>query len=369
MAVSLIRQNKIKILLHVLAWTILLVLPVYFIKRWHVGKDFIWLYYINTVISGIIFYVNYFALVPRFFFGSNKYRYYISVILLIAFFYLVSDISNKLVFKYATDSARREQFDRQRENGRRKTLPPGGGIAVMRPPFRGIHLYNYTVTSLFLVFFSIGLKVLERQDKIEKAGKEMEREKLNSELAFLKNQISPHFFFNTLNNIYSLVSINPEDSKKAILTLSKLMRYLLYESEKGDVLLSSEISFLSNYIELMKLRMSDKVSLSVSFPGQYEDINIPPLLFIPFIENSFKHGISYRTNSYIDISMRTEGQSLVFRCDNSVARPVEENNKEFSGIGLDNVRKRLNLLFPGRHELTIKDTGKEFQVYLEIKTA
>ena len=133
--------------------------------------------------------------------------------------------------------------------------------------------------------------------------KETEKEKLNSELAFLKNQISPHFFFNTLNNIYSLISINAEDSQKAVLKLSKLMRYLLYESEQGNTKLSNEIDFMNNYIDLMKLRMNDKVDLTVSFPKKYEDKNIPPLLFIPFIENAFKHGISYREKSFIDINM------------------------------------------------------------------
>jgi two-component system, LytTR family, sensor kinase len=368
MAKQIFKGNILKIMLHLLAWSILLGLPLYFIKRWHVGKDFIWLYYINTVISGIIFYANYLLLVPKYFFSNRNFRYYLSVLLLIVFFYFISDISNKLVFRYASDNLKFDQFDRHREDNRRRTLPPGGGGALMaRPPFRGMHLYNYAFTSIFLVFFSIGLKVLERQDEIEKASKEMEREKLNSELAFLKNQISPHFFFNTLNNIYSLVSINPEDSQKAILKLSKLMRYLLYESEQGNVNLSSEIAFISNYIDLMKLRMSDKISLSFTFPKQYEDISIPPLLFIPFIENAFKHGISYNHNSFVKIDMRMEGKSLIFICENSLARTTEENNIENGGIGLENVRKRLGLLFPGRYEMNITSDNKTFKVFLEIK--
>ncbi len=147
---------------------------------------------------------------------------------------------------------------------------------------------GYVSSSLFIVFLSLGVKVLERQSRIEKMQEEMERAKLNAELAFLKNQISPHFFFNTLNNIYSLISINPEDSQKAVFKLSKLMRYLLYESEHGNTRLSSEIDFMNNYIDLMKLRMSEKVSLSVSFPEKYEDRNIPPLLFVPFYRKCFQ---------------------------------------------------------------------------------
>lgn len=367
-------ENSIKILLHLVAWAILLALPLYFIKRWHVGKDFIWMYYINTVINGLIFYSNYLLLVPGFFFSPKRYRYYISAVVMIACFYFVSDISNKMVFKYSPDNIRNEQADRMRRDGGR-TEPPGSGgtppakssSRAMHPPFREMHLYNYTFTSIFIVFFSLGLKILERQGEIEKSQKEMEKEKLNSELAFLKNQISPHFFFNTLNNIYSLAGINPEDSQKAILKLSKLMRYLIYESEKSDTTLTSEIEFMNNYIDLMKLRMSDKVSLEVSFPGHNTDITFPPLLFIPFIENAFKHGISYREPSFIRINISIKDKTLVFECANSIANGRDDVEKTHTGVGLENVGKRLNLLFPGTHDLKITRTEKVFEVLLDIK--
>ncbi len=363
------KGNLIKILLHLLAWTILIGLPLYFIERWQIGEDFIWLYYINTLISGIIFYVNYLFLVPKFFFGKKKYRYYLSVLVLIACFYFVSDISNKLVFKYASGSALTESIDRQPGESDRN-LPPGGGATIARPgpPFRGMHLYNFGFTSLFLVFFSLGLRVLERQSQIEELQKETEKERLNTELAFLKNQISPHFFFNTLNNIYSLISINADDSQKAILKLSKLMRYLLYESEQGNAMLSNEIDFMNNYIDLMKLRVNDKVELSVSIPKKYEDRSIPPLLFIPFIENAFKHGISYRERSFIDINMVVTVDSITFRCMNSLIKTKDEASDGHPGIGLENVSKRLNLLFPGRHELKIDKSENAFEVLLTIKT-
>lgn len=366
---NLFKGNLIKILLHLLAWTILIGLPLYFIERWQIGNDFIWLYYINTLISGIIFYVNYLFLVPRFFFGKKKYRYYISVLILIACFYFVSDISNKLVFNYASGSSQSENFNRQSGEPDRR-LPPGGGATLARPgpPFRGMHLYNFGFTSVFLIFFSLGLRVLERQSQIEELQKETEKERLNSELAFLKNQISPHFFFNTLNNIYSLISINADDSQKAILKLSKLMRYLLYESEQGNTPLSNEIDFMNNYIDLMKLRVNDKVDLSVSFPKKYEDRKIPPLLFIPFIENAFKHGISYRESSFIVINMLVNMDSITFRCVNSLINTKEEASNDHPGIGLENVSKRLNLLFQGRHELKIDKSENRFEVFLTVKT-
>jgi LytS/YehU family sensor histidine kinase len=196
--------------------------------------------------------------------------------------------------------------------------------------------------------------------------KDLEKEKLNSELALLKNQISPHFFFNTLNNIYSLISINAEDSQKAILKLSKMMRYLLYETEHGNTKLSDELAFMTNYIDLMKLRMSEKIALTVSFPESYDDVSIPPLLLIPFIENAFKHGISFRDPSFINIAMNCSGGQITFRCSNSISSGSVEPGANSSGIGLGNVTKRLELLFPGKHELKISNTGTTFDVILNI---
>jgi hypothetical protein len=360
--------NKIKILLHLLAWAIILGIPLYFFKRWEVGKDFIWVYYIGNTINGIIFYTNYLVLVPKFFFGSRNYKYYLSIVLLLTVLYFVSDRSNEFIFRNVPGRDRMEQTDKPKVEGN-TVVPPKPDEHFGRPPFREMHLFNYMFTSLFLVFFSLGMRVLERHSQTEKLQKELEKEKLNSELAFLKNQVSPHFFFNTLNNIYSLISINAEDSQKAVLRLSKLMRYLLYDSEHGNIKLSNEIDFMNNYIDLMKLRMSSKIKLVVTFPSKYDDINIPPLIFIPFIENAFKHGISYREKSFIDISMTTKKDSLVFRCVNSIVKVREENESAHSGIGLENVTKRLNLLFPGKHELKISKTDSEYEVLLQINIA
>ena len=250
---KLFSRRNIRISLHILAWAILLGVPLYLIKRWDVGKDFMWIYYSNTLISGTIFYINYLGLIPWFFF-SNRLKYYSSVVLLIVGFYFVSDQSNKLIFKYMPNDRRIEETHR-----------PQADEHHGRPPFRQIHLFNYAFTSIFLVFFSLGLRMIERNEAIEKRQKELEKEKLNSELAFLKNQISPHFFFNTLNNIYSLIGINTTDAQDAVLKLSKLMRYLLYDSEQGLSQLSSEFDFMNNYIDLMRLRMSEKVKLQCGF--------------------------------------------------------------------------------------------------------
>ncbi len=356
--------NKLKITLHILAWAVLFGLPVYFIKRWQIGKEFIWFYYLNTMISGIVFYANYLVLVPMFFFRKKKYIYYLSVLCLIVSFFFVSDFSHKYIFKF--DPVAVQEIKNIVPSADGNSDLPGRGKSKVGPPMREIHIFNYAFTSLILVLFSLGIRILERHSQIEQLQEKLEKERLNSELAFLKNQISPHFFFNTLNNIYSLISLNTDDAQKAVLKLSKLMRYLLYESENGDTTLSREISFMNNYIDLMKLRMNEKVALNVIFPDKYDDLKIPPLIFIPFIENAFKHGITSRGNSFIEITLRTLKNSISFRCVNSLTKSPEEHENNNSGIGLENVKKRLALLFPDNHKLTISKRDNEFEVLLQI---
>jgi LytS/YehU family sensor histidine kinase len=236
-------------------------------------------------------------------------------------------------------------------------------VHIPRPP-KQWHIYNYLFTSFLITGFSLGLRLTNKYIENEKQRKELEKERLNSELAFLKNQISPHFFFNTLNNIYSLVQINTDDAQKSILKLSKLMRYLLYETEHGNIQLSQEIEFMKNYIDLMKLRLTQKVDLKVVFPDQYSDTSIPPLLFIPFVENALKHGISYRGPSFVHILMEVNDREIVFTCTNSIVTKTE--NSTDSGIGLENIKKRLALLFPQSHSLNMEQTDTSFHVQLTI---
>jgi hypothetical protein len=349
----------IRVVLHILVWAILLALPLYSVKRLQFSSDFLLIYYSYTIINGLLFYANYLLLIPKLFFRKRRISYYLSALALIVCFYFVADISNNIVIGY---------LEKKNPEGLERRLPPPRGMRL-KFPVAGPHVMGYVSSSLLIVFLSLGVKVLERQSRIEKMQEEMEKAKLNAELAFLKNQISPHFLFNTLNNIYSLIGTNQEDSQKAVLKLSKLMRYLLYESEQGNTRLSSEIDFMNNYIDLMKLRMSQKISLSVSFPEKYEDKNIPPLLFVPFIENAFKHGVSYRDKSFIDISLKVSGDYVMFRSVYSVSKVKKEKKEEeeHNGIGLENAKKRLNLLFPGKHDLKIKKSDYEFEVLLDIK--
>jgi two-component system, LytTR family, sensor kinase len=361
-------EKTSRIIVHILVWAVIVGLPIYSAIRFKIGNDFLLTYYTFTAISAIIFYINYLFLVPVLFFQKKRARYYIVVLSFVFFFYFISDFANEHIFNYITNKGNSEQVNRPSGDERVPGQPPrqmGRSRFMVVLPYA--HTLGYISSSLFMVFLSLGLRVLERQSNIEKTQEEMEKAKLNAELSLLKNQISPHFFFNTLNNIYSLSTSSPEGSRTAILKLSKMMRYLLYESEDGDTKLSNEIELMTNYIDLMKLRLEDNYNLRVRYPDEYKDFRIPPLLFIPFIENAFKHGVSFREDSFIDISMATSDNTIIFRSLNSISGSTAVTGLETSGIGLNNVRKRLDLLFPGKHNLQLNKTESTFEVLLTIQ--
>ena len=344
-------------LLHVVGWIIVLILPLYFYNsEWARNSSFEGRYYVTAVIYGIVFYLNYFYLVPRLFFRKNRVYYFlINAVIIIALFY-VEGYANRHLFQSTPIELKVQEMFRKfnAENN------------LTSPPFRQLHLLNFILMNILIAGFAVGLRITEKYVSQEKQQKELEKLRLSTELAFLKSQVGPHFFFNTLNNIYSLIGINTSDAQKAVLKLSKLMRYLLYESEQGRVSLEKEIEFMNHYIDLMKLRLSNKVDLRIEFPDNANGLTIPPLLFIPFIENAFKHGISYKENSYIHLGLNIGERQIRFECLNSLVTHGESSKDTTQGIGLDNVKKRLALLFPGTHELKLDRSDTSFQVDLKI---
>ncbi|MGE4586576.1 MAG: sensor histidine kinase [Mangrovibacterium sp.] len=348
-------NKQLTVALHLLAWAFVVIIPQYYLLRVYGGgrdSHFMWQFYVNTLLYGVVFYLNYLWLVPRLFFRERKLSYVFGVGLTILLACLLLYLINDCLF---FDQEREQLMDRIM-----KQLNPGG--EVHKPP-RQLRVFNYFYSSLLICGFSLGLGVLEKLGQNEKQRKDLEKEMLNSELAFLKNQVSPHFFFNTLNNIYSLIGYDAEEARQAVLRLSKLMRYMLYESEQGGTRLRDEVSFLNNYIDLMKLRLSEKVRLTVVMPDNMPDMLIPPLLFVPFVENAFKHGISYRERSFIEIRMEVNAGQIRFIARNSM-NPGTHTGDSHSGIGLENVKKRLFLLFPDTHKLIIREAGAEYDVEL-----
>jgi len=220
------------------------------------------------------------------------------------------------------------------------------------------------VIAVLMIGFNIAIKLLFQSIRDEEKMKELERERLSSELQYLRYQINPHFFMNTLNNIHALVDIDSNKAKTSIIELSKLMRYVLYEASNQTISLSREIQFINNYIMLMKLRFTDKVHLDVDVPSQVPEVQIPPLLFISFLENAFKHGVSYQKESRISVQIQlNENKTLTFRCLNTNYGKTDEQHH---GIGLENIRRRLDLLYDSKYTLTINTDKDKFDVLLII---
>ena len=223
------------------------------------------------------------------------------------------------------------------------------------------------IIMLILMFgANLGIKGFYRGLEDRKRLTELEHENLEQQLEYLRYQINPHFFMNTLNNIHALVDIDPEKAKGTILELSKMMRFVLYEGNKQGVSLTNEIDFIRHYIALMQLRYTDKVRIDIDLPAEVPDRQIPPLILITFIENAFKHGISYQHESFIEVKVSVEKGELWFDCRNSKAEKPHQTNEEKGGVGLANVRKRLNLLFGRNYILRIKNDPDVYSVTLNI---
>jgi LytS/YehU family sensor histidine kinase len=214
-----------------------------------------------------------------------------------------------------------------------------------------------------MVGMNLGIKLYFKADEDAKEMRELEKKSLEQQLAYLKYQINPHFFMNTLNNIHALVDIDPEKSKETILILSKIMRYVLYEGDKSIIPLQREIAFMNNYIDLMRIRYTDKVKIEVEAPEHLPDVGIPPLLLITFVENAFKHGVSYQQDSLIHIKVGIDHERLKFVCRNTkTAEPNKE--KKQGGVGLANVKQRLELLYGKNFTLDLEDGADSYEVML-----
>ncbi|WP_231478033.1 sensor histidine kinase [Xylanibacter brevis] len=221
-----------------------------------------------------------------------------------------------------------------------------------------------SMTVVILMFgANLGVKEFIRSRDDRRRLAELERQNLEHQLAYLRYQISPHFFMNTLNNIHALIDIDPEKAQETIVELSKMMRYVLYDADKERVALNKELNFIETYIKLMRLRYTDKVRISLTLPADVPDRQLPPLMLISFVENAFKHGVSYQHDSFIEVSMTVADNKFTFRCRNSKAKTPSQ---EKGGVGLANVRQRLNLLYGDRYSLRINEGANDYSVELNI---
>lgn len=316
----------------------------------------------------LIFLVHHLIFLPKFLNNSRRSLYLISTvltILIINYLFVINRDFQDLVYNLVVGN--QDKLDKGGEI--RKHFDAPGGIYNRGRHFHklpGIEYWLFTSNvfiSILIVGFNATLYFTTRWLKEEQKRKDIEKQNIQSQLSQLQNQVSPHFFMNTLNNIHALIDYNKDHAKQAVLRLSELMRYVLYDLEEGKTTLKKEIEFLKSYVDLMKLRISESLDLSINFPSKIPDIQIPPFLFIPFIENAFKHGIGTKGDSYIHIVLEIIDKKIYFRLNNSIPDTKSDNGK-YSGIGLENARKRLNLLFNGKHELRILERKNDFEIDL-----
>lgn len=358
------KENKkiLTILTHLVAWICLFSVPylVFFprLREFNMSDHMLATIICNDVFIVFFYYLNTQFLVPVLLINRKWWRYIISVgICLTVFLFTPRQVASLIATPEYI-----QQNDTYVVNPAFK-----GAKKLSKAPRRSRRLADPYNTVLFLLVFSFGtcIAVTQRWLSSEQHKKETENEKLNTELSFLKSQINPHFFFNTLNNIYSLAIVKSELTAPAVMKLSSIMRYILSETEKDFVPLTNEIEFVKNYIELQQMRLTDKVTVVFSTDGVTDDLQIAPLLFIPFVENAFKYGVSAKEASSISINIHTTPNSILFEANNTVVTNIS-THLDSTGIGINNAKRRLALLYPNKHQLNISNKENNYQVSLHI---
>lgn len=360
--------NRFQPLIIIAFWALLFASPLLFgrfeneIDWFHIFR--VWLNYVPLL---VVFLINRYVLLPRLFFNGKRVHYFISTAILIGVFTLG-------MFFFHTNNKKQEKLlpppTRIESSGFQHPQPSEFSMRE-RPPMQPIKnkpdsippFANFLILSILLVGFDAGLQISMRWANMEQEKMKLQTENAENQLAILKNQVSPHFFMNTLNNIHALVDIDSDEAKKAIIKLSNLMRHLLYDSEEKMTPIKKEINFIESYVELMRLRFSEKVKIKVEIPTEIPNKSIAPLLFTSLLENAFKHGISYNTNSFINIILSFTDNNLNFEIENSNHFKKAESA---SGIGLENTKKRLDLIYKNKYTLAIDESEKIYRVNLSV---
>lgn len=332
------RRKTMHVVPHLLVWGFLFLFPLLFTDgtvnfRRVLARSWLPLFFYMT-----LFYCNFLYLIDRFLIRRKVTLFIlINLLLLVAAVYLADVLREHLSL-----------FSRVRGWG-----------------FNRLTIVRNSFSLILSVMVSVAIKATQQWYAEEAKRKKIENEHLKSELTYLRYQLQPHFFFNTLNNIYVLVEKHPQTAQEAIHQLGKLMRYLLYESSVEFVPLVKEIEFLKNYVALMKLRLPHRVQISVELPQVVNPVKIAPLLFISLVENAFKHGVDATQPSFIRLTLLQDRQKIVFKVSNSnfSKKPTDRSG---SGVGLANLEKRLALVYPRQYRLLHHDTPEQYYSELVI---
>jgi two-component system sensor histidine kinase AlgZ len=288
-------------------------------------------------------YMNYFYFLPRFLKHKNVWRYLLEFIIPFIFLHVF------LIYV------------------KRQIYIDSGDIRRIEVVYSTRFFIKSFISAIFIVIFVGMLKFIEDWFELEARKQEVENEKLVAELRFLKAQINPHFLFNTLNNLYSLAFTNSPNTTEVIANLSKMMRYMLYDSNYAKVPLDKEIEYIENYISLEKLRLNHQILIEFEVKGNTSQVMIVPLILITFLENAFKHGVNGNDpNSWVRVLLQIDGKSCTYTVENSTLASMSRNIRESSGIGLQNLKRRLELSYPGGYELKVENKNSRHSIQLKI---
>ncbi len=339
------RENQI----YLIIWLLILALTAF---NLHNKPNFEWgrliVEWVRLLPFFTVFLINNLFLAPKYLLKKRNTSYFIYLSLIIVFCAYLFDFSRIIA----------DSFEASKPNAvsNRNTLRLG-----ITSSFAHSRILDCVIFSYLVVGVNMAVMLIFKREEEEKKIEETQKLFYETELNFLRQQVSPHFFMNTLNNIHGLIELDQNQAKGAIIELSKLMRYLLEESSGGMSTIKTEFDFLHSYIDLMRLRCSDKVNIVVQLEDSEQ--KIPPLLFISLVENAFKYGVSYVHPASIFIEGKTEGGYLVFKVVNSSFKNLEDRS---TGIGLQNLKKQLGLLFDQNYTLDISERGNLHSVILKI---
>ena len=322
-------------LLYLMVWMVIILVPVLnskMLEEVHVSLENILIAWLKIAPYLLIFIIHNSLIAPRLLLRKHRYVWYLVVNLLTitAVFSLVA-----IYEKYAP-------YD---------TEPY---ILNGKASFTDLAIYWNILLGFFMTGLNMGIKLLYRSLRDEQQMEELKRQNLQAEMDYLRYQINPHFFMNTLNNIHALIDIDTEYAKSAVIELSKMMRYVLYESGSETISLKKDIQFIENYIELMRIRYDSSIDICLDYPATIPNkVAIPPLLLIVFVENAFKHGVSYNHASFIHIRIGYRDDAVTAVISNS---RHEKSRPGTTGIGLENVKKRLALIYQDNYTLSIDES-------------
>jgi two-component system LytT family sensor kinase len=296
---------------------------------------------VNLILATTVFYMNGFWLFPAFF---EKKRYGLYIL----FNLVVMGLLSHLFFRIDVQLVQNFRIE---------------GAPISLPPyFQHIRIFSLlTAVNLISLIFSLIYKVRSQ----ELTEKQLSEEKLSTEVRLLKAQINPHFIFNSLNNIYSLAYSKSDQTPEAVLKLSHMLRYVYYDCSRDEVTLGAELEYIKNYIAFQQMKSPHEQAIILDFDGIDEGFRIAPMLFIPFVENSFKYSkIEDQKDARVEIKLTTSGKELSFKIVNT---HPENGHSPGSGVGIENVRSRLELTYPEKHELKVRDENNLFEVEMKIK--